>query len=756
MKLKLAQLSNGQNTVLFQPVGSELWIPVGPALSFLKLERQLPSLHLCSQDVVQFLQYYEAPQSAKELEQIIEQLKGKEERFSTTYKIEKELQPFSPKSFRDGSLWEKHSIDAARGLVYKFIPAAKWIVFAYENIFPRMVFPMLKPKKMFYERPLYYMASNTNMYATGSEVPYPPYAKYLDYELELGIVITKTIRNATPKEALDAMGGFILVNDFSERSVQMPEMLSGRMGFTKAKAFATGLGPLVVTKDELRLRKLDSLTAEVRVNNKVVSRGEKMGKHQKQFTAEELVAFISSGETLYPGELIALGTVPGCSSIETHGKGLQPGDTVELRLGEELGVCSHTIGLQEKVDPNHWRGESKKSKKINWLLLALLLPIILLIANGTRYWNRIDPSAWNPPTSKHFDQFENVPIYNIHRSQRMYCPAPESFTTDQYGNLYYGIRDGSIRRINTAVQNLTDAKEEFVVRTSEKIPFEECHQRSLAGDTSIEHLCGRVLGLDFDDLGRLVFADNTHGILRVDSQEENGIVDYDGQLRSNLQVTTLVTHYKEEKLKFFNSIALRSDSIYFTDSSTKFKRPDYRLEVLESKPTGRFFRYDLDTKEVELILDGLYFANGLASSQDGRYIYISDMMRYRIIRYDTITRSHDIFMENLFCIVDNLTQRDGLLYLGCSSTRSAFMDKILSPYPIVKKIINCVPYFEKVFDFFKSKEGIIMTVDEQGSVTQVFYDKTGTHFKWLSEAFFYEGWIYAGSVMEDVLRRIKI
>ena len=83
------------------------------------------------------------------------------------------------------------------------------------------------------------------------------------------------------------------------------------------------------------------------------------------------------------------------------------------------------------------------------------------------------------------------------------------------------------------------------------------------------------------------------------------------------------------------------------------------------------------------------------------------------------------------------------------------MDKILSPYPIVKKIINCVLYFEKVFDFFKSKEGIIVTVDEEGAVKNVLYDKTGTHFKWLSESFAYEGWIYMGSVMEDVLRRIK-
>lgn len=108
-------------------------------------------------------------------------------------------------------------------------------------------FPPLYPAKIFYERPLFYTGNHLNAYTLGDIIPVPEYAQqYLDYELEVAFVVGEPGRNFTACAAQHAIGGYLLINDFTARSIQMAEMRSG-FGINKTKSFATSYGDVVVT-----------------------------------------------------------------------------------------------------------------------------------------------------------------------------------------------------------------------------------------------------------------------------------------------------------------------------------------------------------------------------------------------------------------------------------------------------------------------------------------------------------------------------
>ncbi|WP_376794902.1 fumarylacetoacetate hydrolase family protein [Thermogemmatispora sp.] len=190
----------------------------------------------------------------------------------------------------------------------------------------------------FYQRPPYFKINPLGMIAPEAEVPWPHYTRHLDYELEIGLVIGKPGRNLLPEEALSHLFGVTILNDFSARDVQGPEMSSG-FGPAKGKDFATALGPWIATCDEVALYDLSMVA---RVNGEEWSRGSTASLTWK---IEELVAYAACGETLWPGELLGSGTV-GTGSGAEHGRSLQPGDLVELEVSG-LGLLRNRIGQPE-------------------------------------------------------------------------------------------------------------------------------------------------------------------------------------------------------------------------------------------------------------------------------------------------------------------------------------------------------------------------------------------------------------------------
>ncbi len=207
--------------------------------------------------------------------------------------------------------------------------------------------------KEFYQAPPYFKINPLAVIGHEQEVPWPNYTDHMDYELELGFVIGKSGRNLRPQEALSHLFGVTILNDFSARDVQGPEMSSG-FGPSKGKDFATAIGPWITTLDEVDLTHLEMVA---RVNGEEWSRGSSATMTWK---VEELIAYASKGETIWPGELLGSGTV-GTGSGAEHGKKFHPGDVIELEV-QGIGVLRNRIGQPE---PRGWEPEPRKSSISN-------------------------------------------------------------------------------------------------------------------------------------------------------------------------------------------------------------------------------------------------------------------------------------------------------------------------------------------------------------------------------------------------------
>lgn len=179
-----------------------------------------------------------------------------------------------------------------------------------------------------YEAPRFYFSNPAAVYRDGDDIPKPADTAALDYELELACVI-----------GLDGRPeGFTIMNDWSARDLQAREVQVG-LGPAKGKDFATSLGPVLVTADELPAD-LD-LRAVARVNGEVRTDSRTGGMH---FSWEELLAAAERNTPgLLPGDVLGSGTV-GRGCILEHGdeRWLTPGDVVELEI-EGIGVLRNRV-----------------------------------------------------------------------------------------------------------------------------------------------------------------------------------------------------------------------------------------------------------------------------------------------------------------------------------------------------------------------------------------------------------------------------
>ena len=245
------------------------------------------------------------------------------------------LLPIQPLSFRDFMLFERHAVDAARGYAKRFMPGAYRISRAYEQLSGK-TFPKFKPAPLWYQQPIYYMGNHLAFVPSGAPVKAPSYTGALDYELELGFVLAQPLFNATAEEATQAIGAFVVLNDFSARDVQLAEMRSG-FGPQKAKHFLSSMSDTAVTADEIMPR-LRGLTASVRVNDRLIATPNLKGM---RYNLGEALAHVSCEEHLFPGELFGTGTLPGGSGMETD-CWLKPGDRLSLAI-DGVGEIHHNI-----------------------------------------------------------------------------------------------------------------------------------------------------------------------------------------------------------------------------------------------------------------------------------------------------------------------------------------------------------------------------------------------------------------------------
>jgi 2-keto-4-pentenoate hydratase/2-oxohepta-3-ene-1,7-dioic acid hydratase in catechol pathway len=248
--------------------------------------------------------------------------------------------PFAPRSMRAFSLWPSHYEGSARMLVKRFFPTpVQRTANAFERL-TRRTFPPFKPNKRFHEVPAFYVGNHAAMLADGEEMPWPSHTGYLDFELELAFVLAKPLADPTPAEAREAIGGWLVLNDWSARDVQAEEARHGVFGpAVKCKTFANSLGSDVLSADALP--DWTTATGRVRVDGEVWCEG---GTAGPAHDVGAMLAHAAAGERLEPGDLISTGTMPGCCGLELD-RWIRPGQTVELEI-DGIGAVANRIGAR--------------------------------------------------------------------------------------------------------------------------------------------------------------------------------------------------------------------------------------------------------------------------------------------------------------------------------------------------------------------------------------------------------------------------
>ncbi|MDD9382334.1 fumarylacetoacetate hydrolase family protein [Streptomyces sp. ZAF1911] len=148
-----------------------------------------------------------------------------------------------------------------------------------------------------------------------------------DWEAELGVVIGATARYlASPEEGLAHVGGYVLVNDVTERAFQNER--GGTWDKGKNCETFTPLGPWLVTADEVPDPQV--LDVKLWVNGELKQDG---NTSDQIFPVGEVVRYVSQFMTLYPGDVIVTGTPAGVAAGQPEPKPfLRAGDVVELEI----------------------------------------------------------------------------------------------------------------------------------------------------------------------------------------------------------------------------------------------------------------------------------------------------------------------------------------------------------------------------------------------------------------------------------------
>jgi 2-keto-4-pentenoate hydratase/2-oxohepta-3-ene-1,7-dioic acid hydratase in catechol pathway len=178
------------------------------------------------------------------------------------------------------------------------------------------------------EQPTFFAKFSNALVPAGAMVELPAASEKVDYEAEVAFVVGRRCKEVDPDEAVDAVAGYMLLNDLSARDLQFatPQWMPGKVFDGSAPC-----GPALVTPDEAGPPDEISFTLDLN--------GERMQEASTSdliFSVPELIARLSRWMTLEAGDIVSTGTPSGVGSVR------EP--RVWLRPGDEIVISSPTLG----------------------------------------------------------------------------------------------------------------------------------------------------------------------------------------------------------------------------------------------------------------------------------------------------------------------------------------------------------------------------------------------------------------------------
>lgn len=357
---------------------------------------------------------------------------------------------------------------------------------------------------------------------------------------------------------------------------------------------------------------------------------------------------------------------------------------------------------------------NRRMQRMKWLMVGLLVGFLLL---GSFLFapSPIDSKAWQPPAppplTGNLAPNERLRLADLLAQGQV--TGPEDTAVNAEGVVYTGTASGDIVRI------FPDGRVDTWLSTG-----------------------GRPLGMAFDVHGNLIVADAWKGLLEITP---------DGKL------TVLAREAQGTLFGFTDDVAIAGDGrIYFSDASSRFHQPDYRLDLLEMRPHGRLLRYSRKTGKAEVLLGNLYFANGVAVSPDGDYVLVNETWKYRILRYwirGPKAGQAEVFADNLPGFPDNLAfDREGRVWVAFPTLRDERVDT-MHRNPWLKDLVAKLP------DALKPSPreyGLVVAYDREGQAIVSLHDTRGTHLQEITSVTPHGGYLYFGSLHNDRVGRLPL
>lgn len=182
--------------------------------------------------------------------------------------------------------------------------------------------------------PVIFIKPNTCIVGPGAEVVCDAtQTKQMDWEAELGVVIGTRCRGVPEANWRDVVFGYTVVNDISARDLRH----GGQWTFAKGQDGYAPMGPCIVTADEIA--DPHALNIGTRVNGVEKQNG---NTAQMIFKTGALIAHLTTGITLEPGDVIATGTPDGVGISRTPPEFMKPGDVCEVWV-EGIGTLATKI-----------------------------------------------------------------------------------------------------------------------------------------------------------------------------------------------------------------------------------------------------------------------------------------------------------------------------------------------------------------------------------------------------------------------------
>ena len=349
--------------------------------------------------------------------------------------------------------------------------------------------------------------------------------------------------------------------------------------------------------------------------------------------------------------------------------------------------------------------------------LVILLIIIVALAYLLLAPVPIAPAAWTPPASPGLtgQYAQNTRLSSVQKLPLGDGHKPEDVALDADGKIYAGFEDGRI----------------MVLQPDGTQPraFADTH--------------GRPLGLIFDREGNLIVADAIKGLLSINKAGE---------------IKLLADEADGVKFSCLNDLDVGADgTIYFTEASNKFPMSQFTNDLLEHQPHGRLLALDPQSRRPRTLLRNIYFANGVAVSPDQTFVLVAETGEYRIRRVwlkEPKMGQNDVFIDNLPGFPDGISSngRDRF-WLALVTPRQAMFDRVLLPYPMMRKMVARLPKFMQPAP---KRYSFVLGLDPQGRVVENLQNGSSDCFAEISNVVERNGTLYFGSIGENSVGRFPL